>query len=135
MALVGFYEALQTQAKHVLNAITPFDAVVPAFGFEGLCVCGMGPRKYEDMAVCLFKFLPHLLPMETQQEVASVVRTVRDRSQNGFDLLFSVMRLGVPGINETLIATVPTYHRGDDIFAHVQTHTLFFLLGGQTQQA
>ena len=126
--LVEFYEALQKKMMPLMVALTPFDAVILKYGFEGLCPPAMGTERYGIMAKAMFDVLPSLLPVSTDSEVSSLISVVDRESRNGYDLIWRVMALGVPGFSSKLSPVPPAYVAGDDVFAHATAFDLFFRL-------
>jgi hypothetical protein len=69
--------------------------------------------------------LPRLLP-KSDPEVESVTFTVGYESNNGFDLLWRVMELAVPGFKSTNPVQVPTWTVDSDILSFCREHLLYF---------
>jgi hypothetical protein len=70
--------------------------------------------------------LPCLLP-DTDSQVTSLVTVVRAESNNGFDLLWRVLELAVPGFDPSLQINAPVW-MGDDIFDFCLDFVLYFRL-------
>jgi hypothetical protein len=70
--------------------------------------------------------LPRLLPTSDSQ-VTSLVTVVRAESNNGFDLLWWVLELAVPGFDPSLQISAPVWF-DDDIFDFCLSYVLYFCL-------
>jgi hypothetical protein len=70
--------------------------------------------------------LPRLLS-NSDSQVTSLVTVVWAESNNGFDLLWRVLELAVPGLNPSLQISAPVWP-GDDIFDFCLSYVLYFCL-------
>ena len=61
----------------------------------------------------LLELLPRLLPT-TNDDVSSLINMVRMESNNGYDLLWRILELTVPGFDPTFPVKIPTW--SDDGF-------------------
>jgi hypothetical protein len=100
-AAVEFYNQLQKTSALFLLPLMLFDAVNLHMGFEGVCPPGLSLPWYTEIARVMMEVVPHLLPTYDSQ-VTSLVMIIRAESNNGYDLLWQVMELLVPGFNPTL---------------------------------
>ncbi len=103
-----------------------FDAINLRMGFEGLCSPGLGLPRYAEIAVALMEILPRLLPT-TDSQVASLITVVGAKSSNGYDLLWRVLELAVPGFDPAIQVSAPVW-MGDDIFEFCLAFVLYFRL-------
>jgi len=103
-----------------------FDAINLNMGFEGLCPLGLGLPRYAEIAGVLMEVLPRLLP-DLDSQVTSLVTVVRAESNNGFDLLWRILELAVPGFDPSLQITAPVW-RDDDVFDFCLSFVLYFRL-------
>ncbi len=127
--VVAFYDRLQEVALGYIIAIIPFDAIILAHKFEGLCPPGLGLVKYAAMCKALMELLPWLIPGSLSPEVnATPLTLVRYESNNGFDYLWWVLELTVPGFNPTVLIHAPIWSEVEDIFQFAQAFLLFFCL-------
>jgi hypothetical protein len=125
-ATVMFYDKLQKTSALFLLPLTLFDAVNLNMGFEGLCPPGFGLVHYADIAGVLMEVLPRLLP-ELDSQVTLLVTVVRAESNNGYDLLWRVLELAIPGFDPSLQLNAPIW-MGDDIFDFCLVYVLYFRL-------
>ena len=70
--------------------------------------------------------LPRLLPASDSQ-MSSLVTVVRAESNNGFDLLWRVLELTVPGFDPSMQVSAPVW-MGDDIFEFCLLFVVYFRL-------
>ena len=98
--LVEFYDAFHKTAIIYLLPVMPFDCISIKMGFEALCPPGLGISRYAMISRVLMELLPRLLPRSDTQ-ISSLINMVRMESGNGFDLLWRVMALSVPGFDPT----------------------------------
>ena len=124
-APVNFYDKLQKTSALFLLPLMLFDAINLNMGFEGLCPPGLGLPQYAEIAGVLMEVLPRLLP-DLDSQVTSLVTVVRAESNNGFDLLWRVLELAVPGFDPSLQISAPVWI-GDDIFDFCLSYVLFFV--------
>ncbi len=95
-------------------------------GFEALCPPGSGINKYAAIAWVLMELLPHLLAwMDTQ--VALLINRVKIDSDNGYDLLWCVLALSVPGFDLSIQIKI-NHWQDEDIFDFDLSFLLFFCL-------
>ena len=95
-------------------------------GFEALCPPGLGILRCAAIARVLMELLPRLLPhLDTQ--VSLLINMVRMESGNGYDLLWRVMALSVPGFDPTLQVKIPVWN-DDNIFDFALSFLLYFCL-------
>ena len=125
-ATVEFYDKLQKTSVLFLLPLMAFDAINLRMGFEGLCPPGLGLPCYAEIAVALMEILPRILPTGHSQ-MASLITVVRAESGNGYDLLWRVMELAVPGFDPAIQASAPIWN-GEDIFDFCLAFILYFRL-------
>ncbi len=126
--VVAFYNCLQEVALGCIIAIIPFDAIVLAHKFEGLCPPGLGLVKYAAMCKALIEILPWLIPGSLSPQVNATLTLVRYKSNNGYDYLWRVLDLTVPGFHPTVPIHAPIWSDVKDIFQFSQAFLLFFCL-------
>jgi hypothetical protein len=124
---VNFYDGLQKISMRYLLPLMPFNSICLAFGFEGLCPPGLGTVCYSAIASAWMDVLPCLLPVK-ESEVESTVFTVSVESNNGFDLLWRILELTVPGFKFMNPVQVPTWTPNSDIVLLCCEHLLYFRL-------
>jgi hypothetical protein len=124
--MVEFYDAFHKTALIYLLPVMPFDCISIKMGFEALCPPGLGIPRYAMISRVLMEVLPRLLPRSDTQ-ISSLINMVRMESGNGFDLLWRVMALSVPGFDPTRQVTIPAWDDAD-IFDFALSFLLYFHL-------
>ncbi len=96
-------------------------------GYEALCIPGTGTSRYPAAARVLMEVLPCLL-LRLDMEVNSLINMVRAESGNGYDLLWQILELTVPGFDPANPIKLPIWHRDEDVFGFAQAFLLYFRL-------
>ena len=125
-ATVNFYDKLHKTSALFLLLLILFDAINLNTGFEGLCPPGLGLQWYAEIAGVLMEVLPRLL-LDSDSQVTSLVTVVQAESNNGFDLLWRVLELAIPGFDPSLQISALVW-LGDDIFNFCLSYVLYFCL-------
>jgi hypothetical protein len=107
---IGYRSCLPATSYHWL-----FNAIKLLFNFQGLCLPGLGMHCYVKIGSALMEILPCLLPTTTS-DVKSAISMLGFESKNGFDLLWRILELTVPGFNPTVPILPPTWSRDSDMF-------------------
>jgi hypothetical protein len=128
-ATVTFYDKLQKTSANYLLLLMLFDAINLNMGFEGLCLPGLGLPRYAEIVGALMEVIPRLL-LDMDSQVTSLVTVVRAESNNGYDLLWRVLELAVPGFDPSLQIKAPVW-MGGDIFDFCLSFVLNFRLMGK----
>ncbi len=126
--VVDFYDHLQEVSLCYVIAILPYDAIVLAHGFEGLCPPGLGLVRYAAMSKTLMELIPRLIPGGLSPQVNATLGSVRFEANNGYDYLWRVLELTVPGFDPTVPICVPNWSDVADIFHFAQAFLLYFRL-------
>ena len=129
---VSFYERLQQVSAAYLIPLMPFDAICLRNNYEGLFPPGLGTDAYAECCAAVLEVLPRLLPT-TNTEVAAMISAVSNASRNGYDLLWRVLELYVPGFDPTVPIAQPTWTRDSTILEFCQSHLLYFRLQAKKQ--
>jgi hypothetical protein len=125
---VEFYNRLQEVGLSYVLALLLFDAIVLSHGFEGLCPPGLGLVRYAAMSKALMELVPRLIPGGLSPQLNAMLASVRFESNNGYDYLWRVLEITVPGFDPTVPVRVPTWTDAEDIFLFAQAFLLFFRL-------
>ena len=125
-ATVNFYDKLQKMLALFLLPLMVFNVIKLNMGFEGLCPPGLGLSQYAEIASVLMEIIPQLLPTMDSQ-VLSLVSVVWAESNNGYDLLWRVLELTVPGFDPLMQISAPVW-MSDDIFNFCLLFVLYFRL-------
>ncbi len=124
---VDFYNKLQKLSAGYLLLLMPFDLIKLSFNFKGLCPPELGTLCYAEIGTALIEVLPRLLPM-TDANIQSAIATVSFESNNGFDLLWQILELAVPGFDPTVPILPPVWHRDSNVLEFHQSYLLYFRL-------
>ncbi len=126
--VIAFYDRLQEVSLGYVIAIMPFNAIVLAHRIEGLCPLGLGLVKYAVMCKALMELLPWLIPGSLSPQVNATLASVRYESNNGYNYLWRVLELTVPGFDPTVPIHALIWSDVEDIFHFAQAYLLFFHL-------
>jgi len=129
---VAFYERLQQVSAAYLIPLMPFDAICLRNNYEGLFPPGLGTNAYAECCAAVLEVLPRILPA-TNTEVGALISAVSNASRNGYDLLWRVLELYVPGFDPTVPIAQPTWSRDTTILDFCQCHLLYFRLQAKKQ--
>ena len=124
---VKFYDGLQKISMRYLLPLMPFDSISLGFGYEGLCPPGLGTTRYSAIASAWMDVLPRLLPLRVS-EVESAIFSVGVDSNNGFDLMWRILELAVPGFKSMNPVQVPAWNSETDVLSFCRAHLLYFRL-------
>ena len=127
--MIKFYDGLQKILMRYLVPLMPFDSICLAFDFEGLCPPGLGTVRYSAIASAWMDVLPCLLPQK-ESVVESAIFSVSVDLNNGFDLMWRILELAVPGFKSMNPVQVPswTLHSDSDVLSFCCGHLLYFRL-------
>ena len=74
------------------------------------------------------ELLPWLVPASISPQVSAILASVRYESNNGYDYLWRLLELAVPGFNPTVPIQIPSWADANDIFHFAQAYLLYFRL-------
>jgi len=109
---VGWFDELQEKIAPKLIAIMPFDATDSTQGYEALCPPGFGTERYTKMARTLYKIIFDLIP--NTADTREIKRDVSTETMNGYQALYKILCMGLPGFNEALELKRPHWEAGRD---------------------
>ena len=124
---VAFYESLQQVSTSYLLPVMPFDTICLANNYEGLFPPGLGMDAYCECWSAMLEVLPRLIPTG-DYEVEAKFSSVRTTSRNGYDLLWRILELFVPGFDPTIPIAQPVWTSDSSILDFCQSHMLYFRL-------
>ncbi len=73
-------------------------------------------------------FLPHLIPGTLSSRINAMLVAVQSESNNGYDYLWRVLKLTVPGFDPVVPIQTPLWTVCEDIFHFSQAYLLYFQL-------
>jgi hypothetical protein len=97
-------------------------------GFKGLCVPTLGIYCYQLMSKALLELIPCLIPGGLSPEINAVLASVHYESNNGYNYLWRVLELTVPGFGPVVPIQIPSCSNADNIFGFAQVYLLHFQL-------
>jgi hypothetical protein len=93
----------------------------------GLCV-----QRYHKCAAALFELIRRLLPT-ANSEIHAKLSSIHVESKNGYDLVWGVLELTVPGFDPTAPLQQSQWDQDVDILEFGQRHKLCFCLQAKKQ--
>jgi hypothetical protein len=108
-AAVAFYDNFQKASIYLLP-VMPFDCICIKMGFEVLCPPGLGLPCCAMIAWVLMEILPKFLPCFDTQITSLITMTCMEL-ENGYDLLWQVLMLTVPGFDPTISVMIPVWQK------------------------
>ena len=78
-------------------------------------------------------FLPRLIPSTLSSRINATLTAVRCETMNGYDFLWRVLALYVPGFDPVVAIQTPQWKNSEDIFHFAQSYLLYFRLQGKLQ--
>jgi hypothetical protein len=125
-ATVEFYDNFQKTSVIYLLPIMPFNCISIKMGFEALCSPGLGLPRYACIARVRMELLPRLL-LRTDTQVTLLVNMVCMESGIGYELLWCILGLSVPGFNPSIPVKIPYWH-DKNIFDFALAFILYYRL-------
>ena len=128
-SVLAWYEKLVTTCEAYKIGLMPFDAMIQfAKGALGLCLPGLGSDRFTEMASGLCSVLQVCLA-KAPSRVTTMAAQVESRTRNGYDILWRVLRLYVPGFDPTKTVERPLWGDSDgDVIRYANKFDLFFRL-------
>ena len=123
-SVLAFYDDLQAKAAFFLVAITPFDAILLEYPVYGLFLPGVGDDKYYFMSSALFSILQKNLPT-TNSDIANQIAIVGNLGNDGYLLLWNVLKLTIPAFDNQKSQTEPLWRDYRDIAKFATAYTTF----------
>jgi hypothetical protein len=74
------------------------------------------------------ELLPRLVPGTLSPQINAALSSVCYESNNGYDYLWRVLELTVPGFDPVVPIHIPSWSNADDIFSFAQSYLLYFRL-------
>ncbi len=124
---MAFYKCLQQVSGAYLIPLMPFDSVCLTNNYEGLFPPRLGTSAYAECAIAVMELLIRVLP-EHDPEIDATISAVHNSSRNGYDLLWRVLALYVPGFDPTIPIAQPVWSKDSEVLDFSQSHLLYFRL-------
>jgi hypothetical protein len=100
--VMNFYSHLQELLTSHLLVTMPFD--------------GLGTQRYSDLSQTLMNFLPRLIPRSLSSCINATLIAVQNESNNGYNYLWRVLELAVPGFDPVISIQTPQWLDCNNIF-------------------
>jgi hypothetical protein len=113
--------------NHLL-ALMPFNAIMLQYRFQGLCPPGLELAKHSAMSKDFMELLPWLIPGNISSQMNAILALVWYESGNGYNYLWQVMELIIPGFDPVVPIKVPVWTGPSDILSLAQEYLLYFRL-------
>ncbi len=124
---VAFYESLQQVSTSYLLPVMPSDTICLANNYESLFPPGLGTDAYCECCSAMLKVLPPILPT-SDYKIEAKLSGIRNTSRNGYDLLWRILELFVPGFDPTIPIAQLVWMSDSSILDFCQSHMLYFCL-------
>jgi hypothetical protein len=109
---VEFYNNFHKTLLIYLLPVVPFDCISIKMGYEALCPPGLGLRQYGAILRVMMKILPHLIPW-TDMQISSLISMVCMELNNGYSLLWRILKLTVSGFDPANLVKIPKWQNND----------------------
>jgi hypothetical protein len=130
--LVDWYEDMESKLMMITTiSLLPFDAIVINWQYVGLCIPGVGERRYLEMAPVLWRVCVKTLPRDTEA-VRTAFKINTNLGRDGFKLLWDVLVRSQPAFNPTKIFPKPTWFHSRDVSTHAKRWILYFRFMGKS---
>jgi len=126
--VIDFYDNLHDVIKHFLIATVPFDAIIISQGYQAICIPGLGLDRFQASSKALLELLPHLIDSGMSNNINAALVSVKSTTKCGYDFLWQILRLTVPGFNPATTAQVPLWQFNSDILEFAKDFLVYFRL-------
>ena len=107
-AFVDWYDDMESELLMITSvSLLPFDAIVINWQYVGLCIPGIGERRYLEMARVLWRVCEKTLPRD-EEAVRNAFKANSNRGRDGFRLLWDVLIRSQPAFNPIKSFPKPT---------------------------
>jgi hypothetical protein len=133
-AFVDWYDDMESELLMITSvSLLPFDAIVINWQYVGLCIPGIGERRYLEMARVLWRVCEKTLPRD-EEAVRNAFKANSNRGRDGFRLLWDVLIRSQPAFNPIKSFPKPTWHASRDIGTLAKRWILYFRFMGKTPE-
>ena len=107
---------------------TPPDAIMLTLGYKGLFPPALGTTGYSMCGKGLLELLQHLVPSTLSPAFNAILSTVHLETANGYDLLWRMLRLYVPGFDKAKPIIFPYWSESINLFVFAKLTMMYFRL-------
>jgi hypothetical protein len=130
--LVDWYDDMESELMMISTiSLMPFDAIVINWQYVGLCIPGIGERRYLEMARVFWRICEKTLPRD-EDAVRNAFKINSNRGRDGFRLLWDVLIRSQPAFNPTRTFPKPNWQTSRDISTLAKRWILYFRFMGKT---
>ena len=126
--VIDFYDRLHEMSAPYLLQITPLDAIALSNGYEGLFPPALGTIRYSDCGKGILELLLHILPSTLSLAFNAMLCTIHSETASGYDLLWRMLRLYVPGFDKAKPIIFPFWTDATKLFGFAKLTTMYFRL-------
>ena len=124
--VVDWYEDMESELMMISTiSLLPFDAIVINWQYVGLCIPGIGERRYLEMARVLWRVCEKTLPRELEA-VRTAFKVNTNLGRDGFKLLWDVLIRSQPAFNPSKAYPKPTWYNSRDVSTLAKRWILYF---------
>ena len=107
---VDWYDDIESKLMMITAvSLLPFDAIVINWQYVGLCIPGIGERRYLEMARVLWRVCEKMLPRD-EDAVRNAFKINSNRGRDGFRLLCDVLIRSQPAFNPIKAFPKPSWN-------------------------
>ena len=123
---VDWYTSMQDELMMITRvALLPFDAIKINYQYVGLCIPGVGERKFMEMGKILYRACSKTLPQEFDA-VKHAFQNNSCRVKNGYRLLWDILVTALPAFCPYVKFPEPSWMMTRDVTTHSKRWILFF---------
>ena len=125
-SFVDWYDEMENELMMISKiSLMPFDAIVLNWRYVGLCIPGVGERRYLDMASVLWRICKRTLPHD-EEAVKDALKINSGRAQDGFRLIWEILIRSQPAFCPWKRYYEPLWTDSRDLVTHSKRWILFF---------
>jgi hypothetical protein len=129
---VDWYTSMEDELMMITRVgLLPFDAIKINYQYVGLCIPGVGEKKFMEMGKILYRVFSKTLPHEFDV-VKQAFQNNSCRVKNGYRLLWDVMTTSLPAFCSYVKFQEPTWPPSRDVTTHAKRWILFFRFMSKT---
>jgi hypothetical protein len=124
--VVDWYEDMESELMMISTiSLLPFDAIVINWQYVGLCIPGIGERRYLEMARVLWRVCEKTLPRDLAA-VRTAFKVNANLGRDGFKLLWDVLIRSQPAFCPSKAFVKPTWYTSRDVSTLAKRWILYF---------
>jgi hypothetical protein len=129
-SVVNWYEHLTSTCEAFYIGLVPSDAIQFKRWQEGLCIPGLGFKRYDDMD-SLCTAMPICLA-QANSRVQAMIAGVETKTRNGYKIVWNLLYRYVPDFDPTKTVDKPSWdEQGGDVIQYAVAFDLYFQLSAK----